>query len=254
MIQGGYPILEFDEDRVAFIDPHGLTSAERLPQRGVACFFQDVIERVCGNGNVKEIDRLRTEHEIQPIYELDLDGERLAVFNPGVGGPLAAARLDALAARGLQKVIACGSAGALIPDLAVGQVVVPSAAIRDEGTSYHYLPPERSIDFDPGITRFIEDLLNEWHVPYVVGKTWTTDAIFRETRSRVARRKAEGCITVEMEAASLLAVAKFRKFELGYLLHAGDSLAGDEWDHRAWPLYPGREELFWLAATAATRL
>ena len=249
-----YPILEFDEDRVALIDPEVLPKDEKLPQRGVACFFQDVIERICVTGAAKEIYRLKAEHETQPIYELNYNRERLAVFNPGVGGPLAAARLEAVAAMGLQKVVACGGAGALIADLSVGHIVVPSGAIRDEGTSYHYLPPGREIDVDLAVMKCIEDVLCERRVPYVLGKTWTTDAIFRETRNRAARRKSEGCVTVEMEAASLLAVARFRGVALGYLLYAGDSLAGDAWDHRGWPHHPGREELFWLAAAAAARL
>lgn len=249
-----YPILEYDEDPVVFIDPATLSTADRLPERGVACFLQDVIDRLCHKSVLEEKHRLRAEHETQTIYELKHKGERLAVFNPGVGGPLAAARLDAAAAMGLRKVVACGGAGALTSDLGVGAVVIPIAAVRDEGTSYHYLPPGREVDFDRATTRCIEGVLRERQVPYVLGKTWTTDAIFRETRGRVARRKSEGCITVEMEAASLLAVARFRGLELGYLLYAGDSLAGDHWDQRGWPLHDGREELFWLAVEAAARM
>jgi uridine phosphorylase len=249
-----YPILEFDFERDTFIDPHALKSGAPVPEKGVGCFFQDVIRRACAEGNLTEIDRMRSEHETQSVYELNQDGERLAVFNPGVGGPLAAGRLEALVANGLRKVVVCGSAGALIPDLAVGHVVVPSAAIRDEGTSYHYLPPGREIGVDVAAMRCIEHVLREREVPYVSGKTWTTDGIFRETRRRAARRRDEGCITVEMEAASLLAVARVRGIELGYLLYAGDSLAGDEWDHRNGPLHAGRHELFRLAAAAAARL
>jgi uridine phosphorylase len=249
-----YPILEFDEDRAAFIDPAAFAPAERLPERGVACFFQDVVEQLCRRGTAREIDRLRSVHETQPILELNHAGERLVVFNPGVGGPLSAARLDSLVAMGLKKVIACGSAGALIPELGVGQVVIPSAAVRDEGTSYHYLAPTREIDFDVDVMGCIEGVMRQREIAFVRGKTWTTDAIFRETRSRVEHRKQEGCVTVEMEAASLLAVAKFRGVQLGYLLHVVDSLAGDDWDRRSWPLHAGSEDLFWLAAAAVVRL
>ncbi len=249
-----YPILEFDEDRQAAIDPYAVRPQKRLPQRAVACFFQEVIQRTCGRSGAKELHRLRAEHASHPIYELNHHGEPIAVFNPGVGGPLAAGWLDAVLAMGVQKVIVCGGAGALISELRVGHVVVTSAAVRDDGTSYHYLPPGREIEVDMSVIACIEEVLRERHVPYVVGKTWTTDAIFRETRARAARRRSEGCITVEMEAASLLAVARFRGAQLGYLLCAGDSLAGDEWDQRGWPEHPGREELFSLAVAAAARL
>ena len=249
-----YPILEFDEDRVAVIEPNALLPQERLPVRAVACFFQDVIERVCQANGANELYRLKAEHGTQPIYELHHLGERLAVFHPGVGGPLAAGWLEEVIAMGVRKVIACGGAGTLIPELTVGHVIVPTAAVRDEGTSYHYLPPGREVEIDAHVVRCLEDVLREREVPYVVGKTWTTDAIYRETRARVGRRRDEGCIAVEMEAASLLAVASFRGVQLGYLLYAGDSLAGEEWDHRRWQQHSGREELFWLAAAAAARL
>ena len=155
---------------------------------------------------------------------------------------------------GVRKVTACGGAGSLTPELTVGHVIVPTAAVRDEGTSYHYLPPGREVVVDPRAVECIEGVLRERDVPYVLGKSWTTDAIYRETRARVNRRRDEGCVVVEMEAASLLAVAKFREIQLGYLLYAGDSLAGDEWDNRSWQQHSGREALFWLAAEAAVRL
>jgi uridine phosphorylase len=97
-------------------------------------------------------------------------------------------------------------------------------------------------------------LLTERSVPFVKGKTWTTDGIYRETRARAARRREEGCLVVEMEAAALFAVARFRKVPLVYLLYAGDSLAGQEWQRRDWQRHGGREDLFWLAADACLRL
>lgn len=249
-----FPILEFDEERAAIIEPLALHTQGRLPIRGVACFFQDVIERVCLANGAEELYRLKAEHGTQPIYELEHLGERLAVFHPGVGGPLAAGWLEEVIAMGVRKVTACGGAGSLTPELTVGHVIVPTAAVRDEGTSYHYLPPGREVVVDRRAVECIEGVLRERDVPYVLGKSWTTDAIYRETRARVNRRRDEGCVVVEMEAASLLAVARFREIQLGYLLYAGDSLAGDEWDNRSWQQHSGREALFWLAAEAAVRL
>ncbi len=124
-----YPILEFDEDREAAIDPYAVRPQKRLPQRAVACFFQEVIQKACGRSRAKELHRLRAEHASHPIYELNHHGEPIAVFNPGVGGPLAAGWLDAVLAMGVQKVIVCGGAGALISELTVGHVVVTSAAV-----------------------------------------------------------------------------------------------------------------------------
>jgi uridine phosphorylase len=92
-------------------------------------------------------------------------------------------------------------------------------------------------------------------IAHVVGRTWTTDAIYRETRARVERRVAEGSVVVEMEAAALLAVARYREVAFGQVLLAGDSLAGATWDDRGWmSAGEAREALFWVAAEAAVEL
>ncbi|MGH9298660.1 MAG: nucleoside phosphorylase, partial [Acidimicrobiales bacterium] len=101
----------------------------------------------------------------------------------------------------------------------------------------------------------LESVLEAGAVPHVTGCSWSTDAIYRETRAKVARRHEEGCLTVEMEASALLAVAQFRGARLGQYLYAGDSLAGETWDHRDWiHAHDLREQLFWLAADAAVEL
>ena len=139
--------------------------------------------------------------------------------------------------------------------MVVGHVVVPDSAVRDEGTSYHYLPPSREVAPSPAAVAAIITTLQRHNVPYVVGKTWTTDAFYRETAARVARRRAEGCLTVEMEAATLFAVGRFRGVSVGQLLYSGDDLSGAEWNGRQWrDRTPIREQLFRLAAGACLML
>jgi len=225
-----------------------------VPEAAVLCFFADVIEQLTSEGQASECARWRGEEGVQVLYEVDLDGGHVAVLHPGVGAALAAVRLENAIALGCRRFVACGGAGALVPDLALGHVVVPTSAVRDEGTSYHYLPPDREVRADPEAVRLVEGLLNERGVPCVLGKTWTTDGPYRETPARVSRRRQEGCLVVEMEAAALFAVAQFRQVPLVSLLYAGDSLASDEWDHRSWDRHHGREPLFRLAAEAALRL
>ena len=93
-------------------------------------------------------------------------------------------------------------------------------------------------------------------MPYARGKTWTTDGIYRETPARIARRRDEGCLTVEMEAAAFFAVAEFCGVTFGQMLYAGDDLSGDTWDMRDFIHGQAslRERLFWLAADACLRL
>lgn len=256
-----YPILEFDATPTALIEPGmALQRTVDLPERCVLCFFNDVINSVCTEDH--HVHHISSEIGKNPIYVLEQDGQRCAIIHPGVGAPLAAAFLEEAIALGCRKFIACGGAGVLNREIAVGHLVIPSAAVRDEGTSYHYLPPEREVAASPEGVAAIRQTLDAHDIPYVVGKTWTTDAIYRETPARIARRRAEGCITVEMEAAAFFAVAQFRAarevtrdVSFAQILYGGDDVSGDIWDRREWDRQTStREKLFWLAIEACLRL
>src|SRR5260221_1918050 len=140
-----YPILEFDPTPEAIIEPSKIIKARDVPQHAVACFFHDVITQLSQEHTVKVVMHLKSEIGRHPVYELDLQGQRLAVFHPGVGAPLAAAFLEEMIAIGCRKFTVCGGAGVLRSEIAVGHVLVPTVAVRDEGTSYHYLPPGREV-------------------------------------------------------------------------------------------------------------
>ena len=246
-----YPILEFDPAREALIEPKRTIKNIGPPERCVLCFFREVIDKVCGDGKAKELSHQRWEHGAHTLYELDVEGRRLAVMHPGVGAPMAAGLLEEAIALGCRKFIACGGAGVLDKGITLGHIVVPAVAVRDEGASYHYLPPGREVGASPEGVAAIEKTLKARHCPYVVGKTWTTDAPYRETPAKIQLRKSEGCLTVEMEAAAFFAVAKFRGIVFAQMLYGGDDVSGAEWDSRAWHKQATvREKLFWLAAEA----
>ena len=250
-----YPILEFDPAPRGVINPTDQISAIDIPEHCVICFFQEVIARVCDERNAKVIASHRWEDAAHPIYEIEIDGKRLAFVHPGVGGPMAAGILEETVALGFRKFIACGGAGVLNKEIAVGHIVVPSVAVRDEGTSYHYLAPSREVSASAEGVAAIEQVLKQRGVPYLVGKTWTTDAAYRETAGKVARRKSEGCLTVEMEAASFFAVAQFRRVTFAQMLYGGDDVSGGEWDSRGWTTRAEvRQNLFWLAAEVCLAL
>jgi uridine phosphorylase len=255
MINTLYPILDFDPTLEAIIEPSKIIKPIDIPERCVLCFFQDVITSVCHDGGRRVIAHLGSEMGKNPIYELELDGEHIAVVHPGVGAPLAVGFVEELIALGCRKFIACGGAGVLNKELTVGHVVVPTSAIRDEGTSYHYLPAEQEAIPSAAGVAAITSVLDKHEVPYVLGKTWTTDGLYRETRGRMEKRKAAGCLTVEMEASAFFAVAQFRGVDFAQILYGGDDLSGDLWDHRDWLSQTStREKLLWLAAEAVLKL
>lgn len=250
-----YPILEFDPTPEAIIEPGRIIKPIDAPAHCVVCFFHEVIDKLAKEGKAKVIAHQQWEHGAQPLYELVVNGNRLALFHPGVGASLAAGLLEEMIALGCRKFIACGGAGVLDKDIAVGHILVPASAVRDEGTSYHYLPPGREVSASPEAVAAIESVLQAHGVPYLVTKTWTTDAPYRETAGKVQLRRAEGCLAVEMEAAAFFAVAQFRGVTFAQMLYGGDDVSGGDWDSREWHSRTAiREHLFWLAAEACLRL
>jgi uridine phosphorylase len=250
-----YPILEFDSDPKAFIEPHQIADAIDAPERCLICFFREVVENVASEHHARLLTAHRWEDGPHPLYEIEYSGERLAFFQPGVGAPLAAGLLEEVIASGCRKFIALGGCGILEKNLEVGKLIVVNSAVRDEGVSYHYLPPGREVIAQAEVLKKIENVLQLRGVPYIYGKTWTTDAPYRETRAKIAARRAEGCISVEMETAALMAVTQFRGAAFGQILYAGDDLSGEDWDNRGWQSRRDvREQLFWLGAEACLSL
>ncbi len=246
-----FPILEFDPSSPALIEPCRLVPVRGAPEHCVVCFFREVVEAVARAHSAVVLFEDEWEDGPHRFYEIRYGGRRLAFFHPGVGAPVAVGMLEGAIALGCRKFIACGGAGVLDSTITVGEIVVPVAAVRDEGTSYHYLPPGREVEASPAGVAAIERTLGRHGIPYRLGKTWTTDAPYRETRDRVRVRREEGCLTVEMEAAAFFAVAKFRGVAFAQMLYGGDDVGGDEWDHRGWTGRKElRERLFWLAAEA----
>jgi uridine phosphorylase len=251
-----YPILDFDDDREAMIEPSRVIKRhDDMPERCVVCFFHDVIAHFLEEGRIAEITCLRSEMGRHPVYLIHGFEPDVALLHPGIGAPLAAGMLEETIALGGRKFIACGGAGTLDAAHDVGKLIVPTAAVRDEGTSYHYLPPGCEVAPTPAALEAIKATLTDAGVPFELTKTWTTDAFFRETKAKVQMRQEAGCGAVEMEAAALFAVARFRDVELAQILYAGDDLSGELWDSRNWnSKWEVRARLLELAATACGRL
>jgi len=250
-----YPILEFDPSREAMIEPARVKKRQDLPEHCVICFFKEVIEKVATEHDARVVIDNHWEDGPHPLYEITVAGRRLAFYHPGVGAALAAGMLEETIAFGCRKFIVCGGCGVLEKGIAVGNLVVVTGAVRDEGVSYHYLPPGREVQAHPAGVAALEAALTRKALPYRLGKTWTTDAPYRETPAKIAARRAEGCLVVEMETAALLAVAAYREAVLGQVLYGGDDLSGEQWDHRHWQSQAEvREGLFWLAAEACLGL
>ena len=228
-----YPILEFDPDKTSVTNPETLRYSFKVPENCLLCFFNDILLSLYKKGVTKIIGNATSSMGRFPIYETEFNGRKIALFNPGVGAPLAAGFLEEIISLGGRKFIACGGAGVLDKKISAGHLLVPTSAIRDEGTSYHYLPPGREIGANPSALRTLTNTLTKHNIKYLLTKTWTTDAFYRETKEKVKLRQSEGCLTVEMEASALFAVAEFRGVSLAELLYAADDVSDDIWDIRS---------------------
>jgi uridine phosphorylase len=249
------PLLEFDGAPRAFIEPTEQVQHREVPLGCVVTFFGDVVRRLIDQGRAKVIADNAWEDGPHPLLRMEHEGQQVAVLQSGVGASLSAALLEEVIAMGCRAFVVCGGAGALHRGLTRGHLVVVQAALRDEGTSHHYAPAARWIEADQGAVAVVTDTLTRQGIPFVTGRTWTTDAPYRETPDKIASRRQEGCITVEMEAAALIAVAAFRGVPLAQILYAGDDLSGEHWDDRSWQTQAAvRENLLELAATAVLRL
>jgi uridine phosphorylase len=233
MLLKEFPILEFDENKNAFIRPSNMIQPiEGIPERCVLCFFSEENEKILTEYPHQIFSKFMSEGIDYPLYGLDYQGEKIGLIQSAVGAPLAAGQIEELSAMGIKKFIACGMCGVLQREIAVGHLIIPTAAVRDEGTSYHYVKPSREIIADERIVKIIEDTFLEKNIPYIKAKTWTTDAFYRETPAKIEQRKKEGCVTVEMETSAYIAVSQYNNVEFGQILCSGDSLAGEEWDGR----------------------
>ena len=190
-----------------------------------------MLEKLCAEGKIVQERIIGGENPVLIYRFTDAD---ILITLGIVGCPSCAGNLDLFHAMGITKTMFCGGGGVLDKNIEVGQILVVDGAIRDEGFSYHYIEPSRYIYTDRTVTEKIIRYLEENSVSYIRGLTWTTDALFRETADRIARRKEEGAKIVEMEQAGCIAVAQFRGFAYGALIYGGDDVSQEEWSNRGW--------------------
>ena len=147
-----------------------------------------------------------------------------------VGAPFAVLVAEELFASGCQLLISITSAGQILP---VGQppyMILIEQALRDEGTSYHYLPPALYSYLHPTLREMVSAHWDHSPVPLHIGASWTTDAPFRETEAMIAQRHAEGILAVEMEAAALYALAQARQYQIICFAHVTNQMGQTEGD------------------------
>ena len=228
-------ILQIDKDPEAVIEPdyekqpfkfHSKLLFAFVPKEDIDNFLEQVPHKVLGS-----YDTISFQPD---IYEIERNGEYFTLCQAPLGGPASVQLLDWLISYGVKQVLTVGNAGALT-DLPENEMLLVKRAIRDEGTSFHYMEPGQFIDLNQGFLKQVEDVLATLDLKYDEITTWTTDGFFRETPKKDAHFRQLGAATVEMECASLAACAQFRKVDFAQILFTADTLADiDNYDERDW--------------------
>ena len=234
IIKHEIPILEFDTDRTAVINPTHEKIDLKLPKKCVFAFLGEYISEYARKAKAVKVSEFLSMTKRYPIYVLKYKGEEITLCEAPVGSAASAQILDWLIGYGVREIISAGSCGALekFPE---GTFLIPRKALRDEGTSYHYASPSRFMEISERARKAIEETVIEHGMRYQEIITWSTDGFFRETKEKVAYRKSEGCSVVEMECSALAAVSAFRGSTFGMIFYTADSLADvDKYDERNW--------------------
>ena len=197
----------------------------------IVTFSNIILDYVLNNYVVEQYSTYKMVTGTFPIYKINYKGKVFAFYQTFVGAPASVGILeDATEVIDTNKFVVFGGSGCLDKDIAHGKIMIPTESYRDEGTSYHY--KEASDYIINKNSNVVAQFMDYKKLPYVLGKNWTTDSFFRETENNIIKRKADGCISVEMECSAMQAVCDFRGLELYYFLTSGDLLDSEEWDQR----------------------
>ena len=229
----------FQRDKIAepalFTPVDTTKKIENFPE--ISTFSEKIIQKFSSLKDVEKIAELYTANGAMPVYKMRYKNQEIAFYLSRVGAPACVSGFEEVVAMGAKKFVLFGSCGVLDDEKVKDHIVIPVSAIRDEGTSYHYIAPSEEIDMEDHAIYVLEDVLNACGYSYVKGKTWTSDGIYRETVPVIQERREEGCLVVEMECASMLAVSKYRKIPFVQFLYGADNLSSEKWEMRDLELY-----------------
>ena len=213
------------EDFLAYRRKLGKKETFHPPEGIILCYTGSIMEYVTGKHAVTTVNSFPGQ-----MYLLNETENKVGIIgNFGFGAPVAVTVLEELIASGVKRFISIGLAGTLQKNFKAGDLVVCEKAIRDEGTSYHYLPSSKYAYASGEMTDRIERTLKKQERKYSTGTSWTIDAPYRETAAEATQYQEEGVAVVEMEASALFAVAQYRGVQMGAIFTVSDSLAGMEW-------------------------
>lgn len=248
--------LRFDPNPRAVINPWDADGPlAGCPRTVVSCFARNLVDYAVERFGGEQIHTVEFANMPLPLWRIRSGGAELGLTMTFQGAPNAVGQYESLFTLGVERILVFGTCGVLRRDIEDCAILIPDRAVRDEGTSRHYAPESDEIDANVRTLPMLRNFFSEKGLSATVGKVWTIDAFFRETPDRVAERRAQGCIAVEMECAALAALAQFRKKRVAQFLYAADNLDAEVWDERSLANHAGmdakRRLMDWAVELAA---
>ena len=221
----GWPSLLSAEQMIEFRRKQGGLGDLSAPHAVVLCLYNGVMRRFAWKYPSRRVNGF-----LGDVYLLKRTGHKVGVLgNFGIGAPALTGIADEMMAWGTKRIILMSLAGGLQGHLGSGSIAVCNRAIRDEGTSYHYLPPARDVHASSVLVDDISNGLRQRGLAHTIGATWSTDAPYRETYEEVQHFQKEGVDAVDMESAGVFAAAQVRGVEAASAFVIADNLSGPRW-------------------------
>lgn len=221
----GEPIMR-PADTIAMRRRFGKFPKVDAPEGLILCLKNDLPSQLRWRVPVQKVGKVMGD-----FYLVKSTRGRVGVLsNFGIGAPAVASLTEEMTAWGVKRFVLLSWGGSLQTSLNTGDIVVADQAIRDEGVSHHYLPPEKHIYADTQLTASLTLHLSASSATLKIGSTWTTDAPYRETHEEILKYQAEDVQVVEMEIASLFTLAQVRGVQAAAVVVVADKLANLKWE------------------------
>ena len=224
-----YPIFPDKHKLRSIVTPEGMVEFRRrqgglkglpAPHGAVLCLYNGVIRRLAWRYPARHVTAFQCD-----LYSLNQTRGRVAVLgNFGMGAPAVVALAEQMIAWDARRLVTLGLAGGLQPALKTGDILVGERAVRDEGTSYHYLAPAEQVEASPALVASISRALTAGGLSHATGAVWSTDGAYRETREEAEFFRGRNVQAVDMESAGLFALGQARGVETASILVVGQNL------------------------------
>jgi len=237
------PLLDHPIEEPSAFTPEALMSAVRA-ERGLAslrvppvCLLEfdgDLTDSLVSSGAAHRWTSWACFHTM--MFAIEFGGVPFGIIPRTIGGPFAVLVAEQLAAAGVRLILGLTSAGRVSRSVPIPSFVVATEAVRDEGTSFHYLPPSPRVAAPAAVIECLDAELRSLGLPVSKGPVWTTDAPYRETHRQLAQYADDGILAVEMQSASLFAFSAARKVPVGVVAHVTNAV-----DHSGEPFHKGSQ-------------